>query len=307
MVTRSTELEPGSASFGGVAPIDISVVVPVLNAEATIETQLSSLTRQTYRGAWEVIIADNGSTDRSCQIARTFADRLPHLRIIDASDVRGVAHVRNVAVRASRAPLVVFADADDEVADEWLEHVVAALARHSAVASRFDKHRLNSPELRASRELAQEHGLSQHNYAPFLPHAGGSGLGVRVDVHDAIGGFDERLLRLADTDYSWRLQLAGYDLHYEPKALVYVRFRDAPAAALGQAFRYGRFNGHLYHRYRKHGMQHVPLGRNLKSLVILLAKVPFGKDPHQRRKRWHTIANLGGIVLGRLEARFRER
>jgi len=305
MVAPSAESR--SQTVDDAKPYVISVVVAVLDAEETIATQLASLGRQTFRGAWEVLVADNGSRDRSREIALSFANRLPHLRLLDASDARGVAHARNVAVRAARAPLVVFADADDEVADDWLEHVVAALDQHPAVASRFDKERLNSSELSSTRALAQEQGLGQHNYAPFLPHAGCSGLGVRVDVFDAIGGFDERLMRLSDTDFSWRLQLAGYHLHFEPKALLHVRFRNLNRAALDQAFRFGRYNGHLYHRYRRHGMPRVPLARDLKSLLILIVKAPFSKDPRQRRKRWQTIANLWGIVLGRIEAGLRER
>lgn len=307
MPERPVECEPGSPHAEGATGFAITVIVPLLDAEETIATLMASLARQTYQGAWEVIVADNGSQDRSREVALAYADRLPHLRLVDASDVRGVAHARNVAVQAARSPCVVFVDADDEVADDWLEHVVAALERYPAMASRFDKDRLNPPELGATRNLAQQRGLGQHDYAPFLPHAGGSGLGVRVSVHHAIGGFDERLLRLQDTDYSWRLQLAGHHLHFEPNALVHVRFRGSGAAALGQAFRYGRYNGHLYHRYRRHGMPRVSLVRDLKRLAVLLVKSPFGRDRGQRHKRWRTIANLAGIVLGRLEAGLRER
>ncbi len=307
-VVRSTPAHPRSRACWDDAPLAISVIVPVLNAAATIGTQLSSLARQTYGGAWEVIVADNGSRDRSPDLARAFADRLPHFRVLDASRVRGVAHARNAGVRAARAPIVAFVDADDEVADDWLEHMAAALQRHEAVASRFDSERLNPPELRSTRNLAQKDGLGQHDYAPFLPHAGGSGFGVRVDIHDAIGGFDERLLRLQDTDYCWRLQLAGHAIHFERKAVVHVRFRSAGAASFAQAFGYGRFNGHLYHRYRRHGMPHVPLTRDLKRLLIMLVRAPYERDWLRRERRWRTIANLSGIMAGRIEATlFRHR
>lgn len=307
MPARSNGSASAPSITDGPEPIAVSVAVAVRDGEKTLATLLASLARQTYCGPWEVIVADNGSRDRSREVAFAFADRLPNLRVIDASAVRGVAHARNVAIRAARASRVVFADADDEVADDWLEHIAAALDRHPAVASRFDKTRLNPPEVAATRELAQERGLSRHDYAPFLPHAGTSGFGVRVEVHDAIGGFDEHFLRLSDTDYSWRLQLAGFELHYEPKAVLYVRFRDTPTEALRQAFRYGRYNGHLYQRYRRHGMPRVPLAGDLKRLAILLAKAPFGTDAVKRQKRWRTIANLAGIVLGRLEARLLRR
>lgn len=297
-----THGEPAGTT-AGTSP-DIAVIVPMLDAEATVGEQLEALTRQTFRGPWEVIVADNGSRDRSREVALGFMGRLP-LRLVDASSVRGVAHARNVGARASRAPLLAFVDADDVVADDWLEHVKTALDSHPAVASRFDKLRLNAPELRATRNLAQERGLGAHDYAAFLPHAGGSGLAVRRAVHEHIGGFDERLLRLQDTDYSWRVQLAGYGLHFETSALLHVRFRTGAAATLRQAFLYGRFDGHLYQRYRRQGMAAASLANDLKTIAALLLRFPWSRDPAKRRKRLRTVANRAGIVLGRIEARWR--
>lgn len=295
---RGNQQVPGSADRS----INIAVIVPMLDAADTVGEQLEALTRQTFAGDWEVVVADNGSRDRSREVALGYGERLP-LRLVDASDIRGVAHARNVGARATRAPLLAFVDADDVVADDWLEHIEAALQSHPAVASRFDKARLNPPDLQATRNLAQEHGLGEHNYARFLPHAGGSGLAVRREVHEAVGGFDERLLRLQDTDYSWRLQLAGHALHYEPAAVLHVRFRPSGAASLKQAFLYGRYNGHLYHRYRGRGMAPASLVTDLKLIAILLVKLPFGRDPLQRSRRQRTLANVAGILWGRLEAR----
>lgn len=290
----------------GVRDCDIAVIMPVLNAEETIATQLEALSRQTYPGRWQLIIADNGSKDRGLEIARGYADRLP-LRVVDASTKRGAAHARNVGAEASDAPLLAFVDADDEVSVEWLEEIANALVHHSAVASRFDKERLNPPELRATRNLAQEKGLGEHNYAAFLPHAGGSGLAVHRSIHEKIGGFDERLLRLQDTDYCWRIQLAGHTLHYASDAVLHVRFRPEGGASLRQAFTYGRYDGRLYHRYRTHGMQQVPLGRTLKQVTILLAKLLMPGDADKQKKRRRSAANLLGIVVGRTEARWSDR
>lgn len=293
----------GSASITEETPEAprISVIIPVHNAEDTIADQLEALARQDFADPWEVIVADNGSSDGSLAVARRFSDRLP-LRCIDASQVRGVAHARNVAARVACAPLLAWVDADDEVAPGWLEAVVTALAEHTVVASRFDKERLNTPELQATRSLPQQHGLSQHNYAPFLPHVGGSGLAIRKSVHDAVGGFDETLLRLADTDYSWRVQLAGHAIHFEPSAVLHVRFRQGGGASFRQAYLYGRFNGRLYHRYRSHGMQRVPLWRDLHSIAAQLVHLPRSAKGAQREQRLRSLLNRIGILIGRIES-----
>lgn len=301
--------EPGSRTFehdaadANRAP-RISVVVPVFDAARTLGVQLEALAGQDFDGPWEVIIADNGSRDRTVAVARAFESRLA-LRIVAASAVRGPSHARNVGARAARAPSLAFVDADDEVAPGWLAAIASALERHDAVASRFDKVRLNSLELQRTRHLRQSEGLSRHDYAPFLPHAGGSGLAVRRAVHEAIGGFDESLRRLEDTEYSWRLQLAGHAIYFEPTAVVHVRFRPGGFASVRQAFHYGRFDGRLYRRYRRLGMARAPVLADLKYLVGQARRLPTTPRGTARGKRLRSIANRIGILVGRLEGRWR--
>jgi len=156
-----------------------------------------------------------------------------------------------------------------------------------------------------SRDLRQSEGLSQHDYATFLPHAGGSGLAVRRAVHERIGGFDERLRRLEDTDYSWRLQLAGHAIHFEPAAVLEIRFRPQGPSSLYQAFLYGRYDGWLYRRYRRRGMARVPVFDDLKYLVNQVVHLPTTPRGTARAKRLRSIANRSGVLAGRVEGRWR--
>jgi glycosyltransferase involved in cell wall biosynthesis len=71
---------------------EVSVVIAALNAAATLPLQLAALAAQDYSGSWEVVVADNGSTDATVAIAREFASSLPHLVLVDASDRRGQSH-----------------------------------------------------------------------------------------------------------------------------------------------------------------------------------------------------------------------
>jgi glycosyltransferase involved in cell wall biosynthesis len=279
----------------------ISVIIPVYNAESTLGVQLEALRRQAFAGSWEVIVADNGSTDRSLAVAERFALQLP-LRIVPATAMRGAGHARNVGARSARASLLAFVDADDEVAPGWLQAIVKSLRHHAVVASRFDKERLNAPEIRATRQMLQQFGLNPSSYARFLPHVGGSGLAVRRSVHLALGGFDESLLRLQDTDYSWRLQLAGHTIHFEREAVLHVRFREGNGSALRQAFLYGRYYGRRYNRYVHRGMARVPLLGDLEQIVVRAVRLATTRDAADHAKRARSLANLVGIVLGRLES-----
>jgi glycosyltransferase involved in cell wall biosynthesis len=185
-----------------------SVIIPCRDAEGTLPEQLEALSTQTLDAPWEVIVADNGSTDRLDRVVAPFRKHL-NLRLIDASGRPGAGYARNQGVRAARGEQLSFADADDVVGGGWLAAISRALDAHPFVASRHEVARLNAPEVLESRQSGQLQGLQHYSYPPFLPHSGGCGLGVQRWLHERIGGFDPEFLHLEDTDYCWRAQLAG--------------------------------------------------------------------------------------------------
>ena len=105
----------------------VSVVVALYNGADTIEAQLDALTLQSATG-FEVIVADNGSTDLGPKIviAHTVGAHL-----VDASNIRGQGHARNVGASVANGDLLLFCDQDDIVSPEWVEAMRAALGyRH---------------------------------------------------------------------------------------------------------------------------------------------------------------------------------
>jgi GT2 family glycosyltransferase len=248
--------------------------VPCFNAAATLGEQLAALARQRWEGPWEVIVADNGSTDGSAAVAEGFRAALPGLRLVAASGRKGPGHSRNAGAAAAAGEALVFCDADDVVGEGWLAAMGRALSEHGFVAARYEASRLNPPEAVAARGLHQHDGLNAYTYPPFLPHAGGGGLGIRRRLHEAVGGFDEELPALEDTDYCWRVQLAGTPLRFVPEAVVHVRYRRDLSGAFRQAFRLGLWNVGLYRRYRSRGMPRLPLRRGLGRWAKLLATAP---------------------------------
>jgi len=296
-----TEDEAGSPRF----TIErVSVIIPCLNAAATLGAQLEALSRQTWQGDLEVLVADNGSTDGSVELAASFGDRLAGLRVLHAADRKGPAHARNVAAAAATGDVLLFCDADDEVAEGWIDGLVPALARHEAAASRHAIERLNSEQARRLHgDAAQQHGLPAYTNPPFLDHAGGCGLGVRRHVFEALGGFDESYVALEDTDLCWRLQLAGHRLVFAPEAVVHVRFPATLRGAFRQAARYGLYNVYIYTRYRARGMPRLRALPGLLRLGSLLVRSPQLLSTSMRG-RWIWLA---GWRLGRLRGCLRYR
>lgn len=225
----------------------LSVVIPCYNGAKTIDVQLEALANQYCSTPWEVIVADNGSTDESVAIIEQYRDRLPDLRIVDASARRGQPYALNVGAQAATGDALVFCDADDEVGVGWLAAMSEALSKYDFVACRFDIEKLNPAWSR--RGNPQANGVQQIWYPPFLPHAGGGSLGVKRPLHEMIGGFDESLPILHDTDYCWRLQLAGIELHFVPDAVLHVRSRPNLKGIYYQSRGYAEYNILLSKRY----------------------------------------------------------
>lgn len=232
------------------APIPLSVVLPCYNAADTIGGQLEALAGQSWSRPWEVVVVDNRSTDDSMAIVERYRGRLPGLRIVKASARQGRAYALNTGAHAARGESIAFCDADDEVAPGWVAAIGDALGKADFVASRFDATKLNPPELQRVRETGQTNGLSRIWYPPYLPYAGGCGLGVKRSLWEAVNGFDEKLLHVQDADFCFKVQLAGAPLQFVPEALVHVRLRYSLGATFRQACNWAEYNVIIYKKYQ---------------------------------------------------------
>jgi glycosyltransferase involved in cell wall biosynthesis len=278
----------------------LTVVIPCRSEPELLAEQLDALSRQDAGGVWEVVVADNGSGGALGPVVDRFSAHVPGLRLVDASDRPGAAHARNVGAAAGHGEWIAFIDADDVADTGWVRGMQCALARSRFVASRWDATELNPPDVRASRSVGQEHGVQTYRYPTFLPHAGGCGLGVHRSVHDGVGGFDEELGLLEDTDYCWRIQLSGVPLDFAEEALIHIRLRQTRAGAFRQAYGYGRYNVLLYKRYLGQGMPRLRPRDGLVRLARLLLR--FGQLFSRRRRAY--LFSLG-FRLGRISGSLR--
>jgi len=109
--------------------VKVSVVVPTFHEEAGIESFLRQFERQTLpRTAFEVIVVDGGSGDRTREIAARLADRV----VLQTSE--GIGGARNDGVAAARTALIATTDADCRVPPDWLERIVRAFEDPGVVA-----------------------------------------------------------------------------------------------------------------------------------------------------------------------------
>jgi glycosyltransferase involved in cell wall biosynthesis len=281
----------------------LSVIIPCYNAAATIGGQLKALANEVCDHPWEVIVADNGSTDDSLAVVSRWRARLPHLRIVDASDRRGQAHARNLGALAALGDALAFLDADDEVGPGWVAAMCDALSKYRCVACRLDVKKLNASWLHKAMGTPQHDDVQRISFPPFLAHAGGGTLGVTRALHQQIGGFDESLSTREDTDYCFRLQLAGVELHFASDAVIHCRSRDTLAGIFHQARLWGQHGVLVYKHLEQRASIPIqqPWKLHLESWSRLCRRFPQVRHKEGRAAWVRSLGFQTGRLLGSIQ------
>jgi glycosyltransferase involved in cell wall biosynthesis len=210
-----------------------SVVIPAYNAELFIERTLLSVLRQTYSNL-EIIVVDDGSTDKTRRIAEAAATRDDRIRIICVPN-GGVAKARNIGLGEATGEFVAFLDADDLWHPTKIERQVAAMSSERddyQPAAVYTFSRTIDMDDRVT-ENGRRIVLSGHCFARYLyarPVGNGSSILVRREMAVAAGGFDPTwaargLGGCEDLDFELRLA-AKYPI--TSLGLYLVGYREYP-------------------------------------------------------------------------------
>ncbi len=211
----------------------VTVVVPNWNGERFLETCLSSLRRQSYED-FEVVLADNGSTDGSVEFVEK---NFPEVRVVRLPENRGFSAAVNAGIKASAsaAEHVVLLNNDTEVDTGWLEALVEAAGRHPGAglfASKlvdFEDRRVLDGAGDALRPSGFPYRLGhgevdrgQFDREEFVFGACAAAALYRRSVFGDVGLFDEDFFAYCeDADLGFRAQLAGHRCLYVPGSVVY--------------------------------------------------------------------------------------
>lgn len=103
----------------------ISVIVPVYNVESYLEASLDSVLNSTYKD-FELILVDDGSTDKSGQICDRYLERDNRVKVIHQAN-GGASNARNTALDISRGEYIAFVDGDDSIHPMMLETLKKAI------------------------------------------------------------------------------------------------------------------------------------------------------------------------------------
>lgn len=282
----------------------ISIIIPCYNAAKTIRNQLEAFANQNHcTEAWEIIVADNGSTDDSRQIVISYQQKLPNLQFVDASAKKGSAYARNVGVAASKGDKLAFCDADDEATCNWVAVMSQALDQYDFVAGALEPKKLNEAWTIKSRYCPQQNGLQSYTFPPYLAHAATANMGCKRAIYDALGGFDENFVILNDTDYCWRAQLAGVKPQFVPELVVHYRYRHSLKGIYLQSYGYAEENILLYKKYRSNGMPKLYWPDELQGWRKVLRRAIRIRSKLKYAQWLWLFGRQMGRLLGRLKYR----
>lgn len=107
--------------------VDYSVIIPTFNGAKTINQTLNSLARQSVaKSTYEIIVIDDGSTDETAPIIRSFQKKNPRMKIkYFYQPNQGATAARNSGIREASGQIVFFTDCDCELPALWLEKIIA--------------------------------------------------------------------------------------------------------------------------------------------------------------------------------------
>ena len=226
-------------------PEAVSVVMPVRNEERYIAESVGRVLAQRYDGELELVIALGPSRDRTAEVVRRLAESDSRIKVID-NPTGEIAAAINLALAASRYPVVVRVDGHSMLPDGYIQTAVDTLRETGAV---------NVGGMMAAAGITPfQQAVAWAMTSPFgvgaaKNHTGGEAgpadtayLGVfRRAAIEQVGGYNEDFKVAEDWELNHRIRKAGGLIWFQPAMRVTYRPR-ATVAELGiQYFRYGRW------------------------------------------------------------------
>jgi glycosyltransferase involved in cell wall biosynthesis len=269
----------------------VSVIVPVYNGEETIAACIASLLSLDFPAEQrELVVVDNGSTDRTPDILAQFEKRIRMVR----DDHPGPAAARNAGIRVAIGDLIAFIDADCRADRQWLQHLLPPL-RDPSVGIAGGRIRAFPPGNRITSFGETIHDQQRAIESAKPPYAVTANWGSRRQVLVDAGLFDERLLRGSDSELAYRIG-RNYRLVYCPDALVFHRHEST----LRGLFREGRDHGRGRILMRAAGVRSSLLRAERFGLPVRLARgalrTVFG--PKRFEALCQAVFDLGKAVGG---------
>lgn len=272
----------------------VAVVIPVWNGEAVLGRCLDALARQTLpRKAYQIIVVDNGSTDATRRVARSYTG----VELLEESRP-GSYVARNLGIERVRAPITAFTDADCQPAPDWLEQMLRTAAANPGFGVLAGKIELFD-------EIAQERevfGDYERLFSFPQAHAARGNCATanwasETALLKALGGFDAALKSGGDRQMALRIRDSGHPLIYVPAMVVRHPVRASRAELVRKR---QRLSGGRWDRTRRRPRLAHVLGITAVDTIRRLRRAAISRELSLRRRlavMWLTL-QLAGVAVG---------
>ena len=220
-------------------PIKIAIVILSWNGEKLFDTFLPSVIKYSTSENIEIIVADNGSTDKSVDYLR---QNFPSVKILDLKTNFGFAEGYNRALQYVDADYLILLNSDVQVTENWIKPCIQLFEADEKVAAVQPKilsykkpeqfeyagaaggfiDKFGYPFCRGRILNRIENDNGQYNNPSNIFWASGACMFVRAGAFKTAGGFDgDFWAHMEEIDLCWRLKSLGFKIAYEPKSVVY--------------------------------------------------------------------------------------
>lgn len=207
---------------------DISILIPCYNSEKYIAECLESCVKQSFKN-WEIILIDDGSNDRSFEIAQEYENKYNNIHVYRQEN-SGACKARNKAFSLSKGQYIMYLDADDLISQDFLSTQFAAIQEFDDIdvaLCRWDCFTNNITEAHFSPrtyEMSYNHGIDLL-FALWnqLKMVGVSCYLVKRNIIELVGPWIESLKKNQDGEFFCRVLLNSRRIKFNPKAKFYYR------------------------------------------------------------------------------------
>jgi len=243
-----------------------SVIICTYNRAEALDQVLAGLSVQTApANSFEILVVDNNSTDHTREIVERWGSKLPNLRYLFESR-QGLSYARNRGLEEAQAPIIAFLDDDAVPEPPWLSSLLTTYQTitpaPAAVGGKILL-RWEGGQRPAWMHPDLMHSLGFQDYGEEIrqvPHINGGNMSFRADLVRRYGGFDVRLGRRGEAQFTseeselqLHLRQDGHSIYYQPQAVVWHligRERQRPEYFLNRFYGHGVSDAMRYKLHR---------------------------------------------------------
>ena len=212
--------------------LNFSIILPVLNAEQTVERCIHSLISQNYpKNRYEIIVVDNDSSDNTLSVLKKYSQKIRLLH----EPKRGSYSARNKGIKHAKGSIMAFTDSDCIADKNWLSFLSRPFRNRNVmiVGGKISSNNLNSVLLRYFNEFGHPQQLFSNSNVPFFATA-------NMAVRKSKGmRFNESLKSCGDLEFCSRIINKRNEIYYEPEAVVRHLYPNSLVEFAKKNFFYG--------------------------------------------------------------------